>query len=71
MRTCENEGTSVGSKPCVNAATHRVLVAHKGDDYESFLCTDCSTGFREEMIRQGLRPRNEPAESSSKESNDG
>ena len=55
----ENEGASVGGKPCSNAATHRVLIAHDGDDYESFLCPECFTGFREEMVKSGMPPRNE------------
>lgn len=58
-RPCENEGTSVGGKPCPNAATHRVTFWEGQDEYESFLCGECFVGFREEMIKIGLRPRNE------------
>lgn len=59
VRTCENEGTSVGGKPCPNEATHRALLRHDGDDYETFLCPTCFAGFREEMIANGLHPKND------------
>lgn len=59
MKQCENEGGIVGNKPCANEATHRIVLTDGADDYESFLCPACFTGFREEMIKQGLRPKNE------------
>lgn len=56
---CENEGSSVGNAQCPNDATHRVKIRHGDDDYETFLCSTCFAGFREEMIKSGLAPRNE------------
>ena len=59
MTQCENEGSVVGNKRCPNDSTHRVQIRQGDDDYESFLCGACFVGFREEMIKSGLRPTNE------------
>lgn len=56
---CENEGSIVGNKQCPNESTHRVQLRHNGEDYETFLCTTCFVGFREEMLEAGLAPTNE------------
>lgn len=64
MNTCENEGESVGNKPCGKAATHRVTIWRGEDEYESFLCPECFVGFREQMVKSGLPPRNESRSSS-------
>lgn len=61
MTQCENMGSIVGNKQCPNESTHRIVLTDGGDDYESFLCPTCFTGFREEMVKQGLRPKNEAA----------
>ena len=59
VRTCENEGASVGNKPCPRKATHRVTIWRGEDEYESFLCPECFAGFREQMVERGMPPRNE------------
>lgn len=66
---CENYGS--GSQ-CANDATHCVRFWTDGDEYESSLCPACFAGFREEMIKNGMMPRNEvvPTGSEAAEGND-
>lgn len=53
---CENYG---GGARCPRQATHRVRLDLEDGEYESEVCAECFDGFRAEMIKRGMPPRNE------------
>lgn len=55
---CENYA---GGSRCPSTATHQIRLSLDDGEYESALCSACFEGFRSEMIKKGLPPRNESA----------
>lgn len=56
---CEN---FAGGAQCPGDATHTVRIDLDDGTYESELCGQCFDGFRDEMRKRGMPPRNDASE---------